>query len=195
MLLRRNHVASEGPSGGHQEEEAPLHRPQAAYQRDELIQVVHVEAADGCVHLQRKARLRHQARDLEGHVKRAGKAPEGIVRLREGPVDAHRNAAHAGFSYAAQTLDCNQPRRGGSEGSPQALGGSIGEYLEEVSPHHRVAPGHDQDRVAELLDVVYQAESLLRRQLVWITPGLRFRPAVAAGEGTGAGQLPGDGER
>ncbi len=111
-----------------------------------------------------------------------------------GAVDADGHATHARLLDAGESLGGHQASSRGGERGTHSLLHSVGENVKEVAAHHGIAAGDHQDGVAELLDLIDEADSLTVGQLVRVSSRLGLRAAVLAGECAGSSQLPGDGE-
>src|SRR5262249_9778665 len=165
--------------------------------RDQSGQRVDRLPAHGRVDLDREAQSARLAENPHRLAMRAAHAPEGVVGVGGGAVEADREPVEPGITEGSELLRRRGagPARGERHG--HAAPARVRDQIDDVRSPKRVAAGEHEERRrgAESGDAIDQAIPFLGRQLLRMALRDRRGPTVDAGERAGPGRLPDHDER
>ncbi len=126
----------------------------------------------------------------EGQVKGARDAAEAVVGLLES-VEADADVGEVDLLEPGRHLVPDQGAVGGDDGA-QVAGAGVGNELEDVGAHQGFAAGEEDDRHAEVGEVIDQAHAFLGREFAGVVdvPGVGI--AVHAAQVAAAPHVPDD---
>lgn len=119
---------------------------------------------------------------------------EGIVCFAAGTVEAEGDALDAGLDEPVEIGLHEAGGGGGAEADVEAEFGGVAGDVERIGTHEGIAAGEDEHGGLEVGELLDEVEGLGTVQFVRAASGLGLGPAMAAGQGAGAGDFPEDQE-